>query len=491
MTELEIIQKRNSQMIKVAWLLVGMDALFNLIAKTELTRFLLVILISAIILGLLQLLHHKNVGTKFIMYLFSFLFVTVVFFIAVTADDPNRILVDALFLFLPPFFASLYQHLLNICLTTSASALAFAYIAHKHGADIFPPGFHYTFFLILVFLLFGVVSAVTARFGENLRKQTRQQANELFEQKKELENVYESLRAGSETINQFSHNLNNDMDRNNQRSEEIYTSFEEMLSALDTLLKSIYETSGNVTEVSEQLQQIDRSSRKMKSIILQSTEKVSEANGEMNTLYRAIDTVGHTAEENVTVNEELMTAFSEIEGIIQLIQGVANQTNLLALNASIEAARAGDQGKGFKVVADEVKALAQQSSDSVNRISSILHSLKEKASKTNVASKRSQEQIQESLQTVKSLQHTFEDIENNSEEVVSHTEEVADMIKDVSNVAENIAENMVHVSAISVENQSGLAELSTSLNLLLENFADIAKNVDRLRRESDDLFTQH
>lgn len=180
------------------------------------------------------------------------------------------------------------------------------------------------------------------------------------------------------------------------------------------------------------------------------------------------------------VIEELSAESREIDRILMVIQSISEQTNLLALNAAIEAARAGEQGRGFAVVADEVRSLATRTQDSANEISLMIESLQSKSKEAVGIVQGNVEQAGNSVELIntshESLQSMVDElyvidemsrsIAQASIEQDSVTKEVARNIMKISEVASNIADS----TKVSTENSQSLHNLSVTQSELISQF---------------------
>lgn len=200
------------------------------------------------------------------------------------------------------------------------------------------------------------------------------------------------------------------------------------------------------------------------------------------------------ASQNVSeVISELSIKSSEIGQIIGFINGITGQTNLLALNASIEAARAGEAGRGFSVVANEVKKLAELSKESTEKINNLIIEVQRDIEKAVIEMNNTKISIDEQSSSLQSTENAFNDIKLSVSEVVNkinavsyETQIVNSNILSVENSINNI-ENLVTESAsfteeaasITEEQTASMVEISSSINELTELSKDLQNTLEK------------
>ncbi|MCV6625725.1 MAG: methyl-accepting chemotaxis protein [Cellvibrionaceae bacterium] len=145
---------------------------------------------------------------------------------------------------------------------------------------------------------------------------------------------------------------------------------------------------------------------------------INEAVKEMNQIAESV----HTSSQHI---ERLNMQSGEINSIINTIQEIADQTNLLALNAAIEAARAGEQGRGFAVVADEVRQLAARTSQSTSEISAMISKIQEDTSNASGSMAQCLDQANRGVQLASQTGEVIAKIQDSAKEVVSTIDQFA------------------------------------------------------------------
>jgi methyl-accepting chemotaxis protein len=205
------------------------------------------------------------------------------------------------------------------------------------------------------------------------------------------------------------------------------------------------------------------------------------------------DLVGKTKESNTSIQivydsiKDTNESASKISSASQMIKNISDQTNLLALNAAIEAARAGEAGRGFSVVADEIRKLAEQSNHFTDEIFKIIHELEDKVGTAISAMERTKGIVEEQEVSVKNTEMKFTGISDFIDKVKLSLYEISEASKFMNKKKEDIISVTESLSALSEENAAGAEEASASVEeqtsrlheiaLLSENLMDISKDI--------------
>ncbi len=179
-----------------------------------------------------------------------------------------------------------------------------------------------------------------------------------------------------------------------------------------------------------------------------------------------IDALAERVNGAADVIDGLEQESENIGAVLEVIQGIAEQTNLLALNAAIEAARAGEQGRGFAVVADEVRMLAGRTQESTQEINDIIDKLQTQSKQAVVVMEEGKKQAVESVEKSKQTGQVLQDIAKKVSEIDAMNAQIASAAEEQSYVAEEVNRNIVNISSVSEQNATGVDQISSASNEL-------------------------
>lgn len=256
-------------------------------------------------------------------------------------------------------------------------------------------------------------------------------------------------------------------------SDEQAKSVERTFESINQIVQSIDEIAVNSNHSFE-------SSSKAEKLVKTGEEIVNTQDIKMKESTNAVEQVSKVI---FTLNDKTI----QIGQIIEVIESIAEQTNLLALNAAIEAARAGEQGKGFAVVADEVRKLAEESQESIGKIQTIIKDIKNTTDTAVDSAKYATDAINEQNEAVQNTSKIFKDILETVEIIAGEIQEISSSADGVKGAGENIQQDMERILAVSEETAASTEEVTASTEEQSSYSESIVNEVEKLSTMAEDL----
>ena len=233
------------------------------------------------------------------------------------------------------------------------------------------------------------------------------------------------------------------------------------------------------TEMSSAMQEIKQYSEEAANAALAANDVATESDKDIRSARAGIENLNHNIQTANTVIENLDSESNNIGSVLSVIQGIAEQTNLLALNAAIEAARAGEQGRGFAVVADEVRTLASKTHESTEEIQRMIERLQKGSGEAVTAMETSLSGVTESVNQVTRIDDQLGTIKTSVESMHAMNQQIAQAIKE-----QNIAISEVNTNVTSIR-EIGESTLSHTNDTLSKS-----QGLEKMSRRMMDLLSQ-
>jgi len=286
----------------------------------------------------------------------------------------------------------------------------------------------------------------------------------------------------------FRENIRSSLLQIKSSSDENFSSATNIHQNCDQLVSLVQKTKKMTESTREQLMNTTDLSTNLSDKMSSSQTLMKEVNSELNTTALEINELCHSMNSYFSLNEDLKnhvnilnTNTDSIKKVLEVVGTIADQTNLLALNAAIEAARAGEQGRGFAVVADEVRSLAISTQSSLKEINTIVKDI------TNAASEASVQMNQQSnyLQNViKSTEQTAEKVKSAEELIKNAVITVDDSVTysdEISLSIKKIKTKITDLKDITEENTEYVAEITSQTKKLTQSSQSIGEMLNEFK----------
>ncbi|MEH7896982.1 methyl-accepting chemotaxis protein, partial [Bacillus pumilus] len=288
-----------------------------------------------------------------------------------------------------------------------------------------------------------------------------------------LKQVIQAVQNSIENVAASSEELTASAGQTAQATEHITSSIEQFSNSNEHQNDMIEKSSVQLNEMDRSLSHmVDTTSHMMESSI--DSSKTAQAGGELvQKTAGQMQTIEQAVKEAELVIQGLEQKSKDITNILGVINGIADQTNLLALNAAIEAARAGEAGRGFSVVAEEVRKLAEQSGSSSKEIESLTNEIVEEIEKSQNMFKQVAGEVQSGLNITDETKISFEKITDKTSEMTEQMKQMNGTAKELSHGSNDISHAVNQIKELSRESSAGFQDIAASAEEQLASMEEI------------------
>ncbi len=282
-------------------------------------------------------------------------------------------------------------------------------------------------------------------------------------------------------INQLADSLAALINEVNNTVSQVASAATQISATSDSLAAATQEQSAQTDDVASAVEEMSRTITE-NAMGATRTAEVAQKNGELanqggsvvqQTVQKMKDIANVVGESALTI-QKLGESSKQIGEIIAVIDDIADQTNLLALNAAIEAARAGEQGRGFAVVADEVRKLAERTTDATKQIANMIRGIQKETDMAVEAMNQGNQEVQKGIDLADRAGQALRDILNSTKEVLEMINQIAAASEEQSATSEEISKNVLSISKVISESSRRVEDVAHASD-------DMAKLTERLR----------
>ncbi|AYE35510.1 methyl-accepting chemotaxis protein [Clostridium septicum] len=335
----------------------------------------------------------------------------------------------------------------------------------------------YILLQLVSIIMFFIMAYVVAKISNKIRKTANEESLKTIELVEEQNKIIEGVKDAIELLNKNTQSISCFFTTIESSSSDIQSAIGEILNGCENSTKSIDKQNRATSNIKKEIEDAVISSKDMENNFNESQTTFIKTFEIVDALSKKSDIIKAKNEKVSKTSNNLKEKAKKVLSIIYIIQSISEKTNLLALNAAIESARAGEFGKGFSVVAEEIRKLAEQSKKSSEEINNILQELEKEVVNVAESILEVTEIIKEEEVLVKDTTINLENLKLDIDEVASKVQSVNEKINSINRDNVKVSEGIMNVASVSEQTLANSQNTSSIVNLL---FKEVINSKDSL-----------
>jgi methyl-accepting chemotaxis protein len=301
-----------------------------------------------------------------------------------------------------------------------------------------------------------------------------------------LSHLIRQVSQSSDAVAASSEELLASSEQTSKATEQITIAMQEIAAGSDKQVNSTTQVNETVSEIAKGMEEVAKSIQTVADVSMITNQKAENGNQIAAETMQQMNMVYENVSKTATIINRLGKRSEEIGKIVDLISQVSDQTNLLALNAAIEAARAGEHGRGFAVVADEVRKLAEEARKATSSIHQLIEKIQDEIHEVVESMEEGTTSVKIGMERVDETGNEFKEIVKMIANITSQTQEVSAIVEEVNSSTEEMVHTFTEMASVSAQSAASTEQVASSAeeqNASMEEIASSANSLSSMALE--------